>query len=106
MNTSLHLRRLAGDMDRLEWAAIWCGYSAAQCVLAIIWEFAWGLTDARVPGSAHNLTWIEKLDKGLLFDSRKYIPASQQKGTAVGYEVAADATSQKGHDQQRSKKAA
>lgn len=92
----------AGDMYRLEWPAIWCGYSAAQCVLAGIMESCLNLGDARVPGSAANLKWIEKLDKGLLFDSRKHIPASQQKGTLVEtFDVAADAASQKG---QRSRK--
>jgi len=97
----------AGDMYRLEWPAIWCAYSGVQCLLAIIWEFCWGLSDARVPGSAENLKWIEKLDKGMLFDSRKHIiPASQQKGNAVTYDVVADAPRQQRVRDQASKKAA
>ena len=106
LKPTFHPHCLAGDMYRLEWPAIWCAYSGAQCVLAVIWEVLFGLDDPRVVGSVDNQKWIEKLDKGILFDSRKHIAASQQKGTAVAYDVMADATSQKGRDQQQSKKAA
>jgi len=96
----------AGDAYRLEWPAIWCAYSGMQCVIGLVAELCMDIDEATKVGTRHNYLWIEKLNKGLLFDSRKYIPASLQKGTGVAYEVMADATKQKGRDQQRSKKAA
>ena len=77
-----------------------------QCVLGLVAELSMDIDEPTKVGTRHNSLWIEKLDKGLLFDTRKYIPADQQKGTGVAYEVMADATKQKGRDQQRSKKAA
>jgi hypothetical protein len=92
-------------MYRLEWPAIWCAYSGAQCVLAVIWEVFLGLDDPRVLGSIDNQRWIEKLDKGLLFDSRKHIAVDHEKPTVAAYEILADACDNKARDQRRKKAA-
>jgi hypothetical protein len=63
--------------------------------MAIIAEFSLDIDDPAIVGTRHNLLWIEKLNKGLLFDTRKLVPASHSRPPAT-YNLVADASMSQG----------